>query len=187
MLGEKPLILHVFERVSSVTQNVVVAARTTQHVKMLKNLLPSKKIVLDEREMQSPLVGFLSGLRALETAYVFAAPCDAPFIEPEVIRTLFKLALGKDCAIPVSDGKIDPLIAVYSRLSAIRAATNSLEQGEASMRSMLTRLEKFEVPRESLRKLDPQLLSFLNVNTELELMKAKRILQDQLRNRSRLL
>jgi molybdopterin-guanine dinucleotide biosynthesis protein A len=41
-------------------------------------------------EMQSPLVGFLSGLLAFETAYAFAVPYDASFVAPEIIRTLFE-------------------------------------------------------------------------------------------------
>jgi molybdopterin-guanine dinucleotide biosynthesis protein A len=177
-LGRKPLIVHVFEKISHVTQNIVIATRTPQQQSRLKTFLPNVSIVLDEKATQSPLTGFFSGMRGLETAYVFAAPCDAPFIEPDLIRVLFERARGYDCAIPAADGGMEPLIAVYDRLRAISAAASSLEQGKVSLHDMLARLDRLvKVPKESLRLVDPELLSFLNVNTELELLKAEQILR----------
>ena len=176
-LGGKPLILHVDERLSKVTRNIVVVARTPEQADMLRQVLPRTRIVLDELQVQSPLVGFLTGLHALRTDYVFATSCDAPFIEPRLVRTLFDAAWGNDCAVPLSRGRIDPLVAVYNRATALCASTKSVEAGEMSMYEMITRLKKpVYVPRADLRKVDSSLLSFQNVNTPSELNKARRIL-----------
>lgn len=186
MLHGKPLILHVFERVSSVTQDIVLVARTTQQHGRLRKILPQVRIVSDEMEDESPLVGFLSGLRTLRTPYVFAVPCDAPLVEARVIRTLYGQAVKYDCAVPVSDGKMDPLLAVYNRSSAIRASRTSLRDGERSMQEMVARLKRVvRVPKASLRRADPDLVSFVNINTKFDLARARRILRRRTAGRKR--
>jgi molybdopterin-guanine dinucleotide biosynthesis protein A len=186
LLHGKPLIFHVFERVSILTQDIVVVAKTTQQQGRLKTILPSVRIVLDELEDESPLVGFLSGLEALRTTYVLAVPCDTPLVEPKLIRTLYKQAVNHDCAIPMSEGKMNPLLAVYNRLSAIHASKTSLKDSERSMHEMVAGLRRVvKVPIATLRRADPDLVSFLNINTELELARARRILRRKSNERKR--
>jgi molybdopterin-guanine dinucleotide biosynthesis protein A len=144
----------------------------------LKQVLQGRRITFDELQAQSPLVGFLTGLRSLRTEYVFSISCDAPFIQPRLMRRLFDLAVGKDCAVPMLNGKTEPLVAVYNRKSALRASKNSLDHGKMSMLDMITHLKNpFYVSEADLRRTDPNLLSFQNVNTMLELRKARRILR----------
>ena len=172
------MIGHVFERVSKVTGNIVIVARTPQQMGKLKQVLQGGRITFDELQAQSPLVGFLTGLRSLRTEYVFCISCDAPFIEPRLVRRLFDLAAGKDCAVPMLNGRAEPLVAVYNRRSALRASKNSLDHGKMSMLDMITHLKKpFYVSEADLRRTDPNLLSFQNVNTMFELSKARRILK----------
>jgi len=176
-LGGKPLILHVYDQLSKVTQNIVIVTRTSEQADKLGEVLPEVRIVLDELQAQSPLVGLLTGLRALKTGYAFATSCDAPFIEPRLVRSLFEFALGNDCAVPLSRGRIEPLVAVYNRAATLRASTKSIEVGEMSMNEMITRLKKpVYVPLADLRSADSNLLSLQNVNTQFELLRARRIL-----------
>jgi molybdopterin-guanine dinucleotide biosynthesis protein A len=174
LLGGKPLVLHVFERISRVTRKIVVVAKTAEQMEKLNQVLPDGRIILDQLHAQTPLVGFLTGLRALRTKYVFAASCDAPFIEPLLVRTLFEFAVGNDCAVPASKGKINPLVAVYNRATALRASTTSIECGKMSMKDMIALLKKpVYVPAASLRGTDPDLMSFQNVNTPFKLSRAR--------------
>ena len=180
-LHGRPLIAYVFDCVSAITQQTVVAARTTTQRAKLKKVLPGARIVLDGIRTQSPLVGFLSGLRVLQTPYVFAAPCDAPLIEPKLIHVLYSKAVGNDCALPKFDGKLNPLLSVYNRTSAIRASTIARKNGELSMHEMLTHLEKVvAVSKVTIQSADPDLSSLLNINTNIELAKARRILRKRL-------
>lgn len=171
MLGERELVGHVFERISQVTQEIVVSVKNTEQASTMRRLLPSAWIVLDSDKSESPLVGFLCGLRAITTPYVFAAPCDTPFIEPNVIRLLLRHALGNDGAIPFNEYKMaEPLCAIYRRESALKAARNSIESGSKSMTDMLARLAMvMRVPADDIRKVDPELLTFRNINTEQDL------------------
>jgi molybdopterin-guanine dinucleotide biosynthesis protein A len=133
---------------------------------------------MDEIESQSPLVGFLSGLRAIRSPYVFASACDLAFIEPNIIRALLQRAHDSDGAIPIDGELLEPLCAVYCREVALRAAEKSIESGEMSMLDMLTRLTRLvRVPLESLREVEPQLLSFRNINTGEDLAWATKMIQ----------
>src|SRR3972149_12248662 len=122
-LGNKELIVHVFEEIHDVTQEIVIVAKSPEQARRLQHLLPAARIVTDEMKEQSPLIGLLAGLRAIPVPYVFAAACDTPFIKPAVIRFLFQRAIGNDGAVMIGDGRMrEPICAVYRRASALRRA-----------------------------------------------------------------
>ena len=185
MLGGKQLILHVFERISQVTQDIVVVVKTAQQADRVQQLLHATPVVQDNIQGHSPLVGFLSGLRAIRKTYVFAAPCDTAFIEPDVIRLLLQRAIGNDGAVPIADGNLlEPLCAVYRRESALRAAEKSIQNGRLSMLEMLAQLATLvRVPVGDIRRVDPQLLTLRNVNTEQDLAWATEIIQTRSGNK----
>ncbi len=176
-VGGKELVLHVFERVSMAVSEIVVVGKTVQDVIRLQQVLPAGQIIHDDSLAQSPLVGLLCGLRALRTEYVFAAGCDMPLLEPQIIRSLHAKALGQDAAIPYSNGKLEPLCAVYKRASAVNAASNCLQGKRTSILEMVRELRDIiRVSKEDLRNHDPRLLSFININTEDDLKNAEAFL-----------
>ena len=173
-LGDKELILHVLDRVSQATQEIVVSVKSKEQAVCVAQLRPSVQVVLDDSQSQSPLIGFLLGLRVVKGMYVFAAPCDTAFIEPGVIKLLLQRAIGNDGAIPLNeDNFLELLCAVYRRKSAQLAAEESIEEGDLSMHAMVARLPMFvRVPMEDNQTVDPNLLSLRNINTELDLVLA---------------
>ena|SRR3972149_5009675 len=179
ILGNKELILHVFEKISNVTREIVVAVKSSEQASRLGVLFPSAQIVLDEVSDQTPLAGFLSGLHAIGSQYVFVAPCDTPFIEPGVIQLLFQRALGNDGAVVMIDsGMLEPLCAVYRREPALRAAQEAIQSRRTSMLDVLAQIAKIvRVRSEELRKVDPQLLTFRNINTNEDLAWAERMIR----------
>ncbi len=180
-LGNRALILHVIDRVSRIINEIVVAVRTAEQARAVGLLHRTVRIVFDESKSQSPLVGFLSGLHAIKSTYVFAAPCDAPFIEPKVIQLLFERALGNDGAIAVADStRLEPLCGIYHRDKAISAAQKSIESGRMSMLDMLGELKRLvKVPVKEIQETDPQLLTFRNINTAEDCIWAERMIQEQ--------
>jgi molybdopterin-guanine dinucleotide biosynthesis protein A len=179
VLGGKELILHVFERISQVTEDIVVSVRNAQQADRVKRLLQATPIVQDSIQGQSPLVGLVSGLRASRKSYIFAAPCDTVFIEPDVIRLLLRRAFGNDGAIPMVEGNLlEPLCAVYRRESVLLAAEKPIQNGRLSMLEMIKQLTKLvRVPLEDIRMIDSQLLTLRNINTEQDLAWATEIIQ----------
>ena len=174
-LRGKELIVHVFEKIYVITREIVVAVKSGEQSNRVQRLLREARIVLDETDEEAPLAGFLSGLRAIKSQYVFVAPCDTPFIQPQVIRLLFQHAVELDGAFVVKgEGTLEPLCAVYHRDRAIRAAEDSIKARRMSMHDMLQGLEKLvRVPVDEIRKFDPELLTFWNINTPEELARAE--------------
>jgi len=174
-LGSSELILHVFDRVSRVTGEITIVSKDTPTASRLKLILPQTRVVLDELELQTPMVGLLSGFRATPTEYVFVSACDTPFIEPEVIRILYASAWEKDGAIP-SNGELEPLCAVYRRSTAMSAAQLCLQNSQFSMLELISQLPTLvKVQKARLRRVDPKLLTFVNINTSSDLERAEAI------------
>ena len=186
MLGGKQLILHVFERISQVTEDIVVSVRTAQQADTVKQLLQATPIVQDSIQGQSPLVGLVSGLRASRKPYIFAAPCDTVFIDPDVIRLLLQRAIGNDGAIPMAEGNLlEPLCAIYRRESVLLAGETSIQNGRMSILAMIEQLTKLvRVPVEDIRRIDSQLLTLRNINTEQDLAWAAEIIRTRNGNKA---
>jgi len=119
-------------------------------------------VVPDALPSGHPLVGVYSGvLHADGPAFVCA--CDMPLLNPTLIHALAALADGVDAVVPRHDGEYEPLHAVYTPacLDAIRRCI--AEQGRST--GFLTEVRVRVVEEDDLREIDPELRSFVNVNT----------------------
>ena len=177
MLGGKELIVHVFEKVSTTVSKIVIVTKSTQDISRVHARLPRAEVIFDEAPEQNPLVGLLSGFHELQNPYVFVAACDMPFLEPGIIRSLATIAWGQDGAVPYSNGQFEPLCAVYNRESAIQSINTCLPKANVSVNGMLSGLKHLvRVDKEDLRRYDPELLTFFNINNEDDLNKARQIM-----------
>ncbi|GBD28665.1 Molybdenum cofactor guanylyltransferase [bacterium HR31] len=89
--------------------------------------------------------------------------CDLPFVKPRLLCGLAEFARGADAAVPLTD-RPHPLCAVYRR-DAAGVAEEVLRAGGRSVRELLGRLHVRYVTEDLLRAWDPELASFVNVNT----------------------
>jgi molybdopterin-guanine dinucleotide biosynthesis protein A len=92
-----------------------------------------------------------------------------PCISPEVVSCLFDLICESDAAIPCWNNEMyEPLHAVYRRTALL----TYLEKCESrSLRGMVRDLDATYVPVERLRRYDPTLETFRNINRLEELDK----------------
>ena len=71
------------------------------------------------------------------------------------------------------NGYIEPLHAVYQTELALKAAKNAVIEGKLKVRALIEKLQGVRyVSTMIIQKLDPELLTFFNINTPLELIKA---------------
>jgi molybdenum cofactor guanylyltransferase len=137
--------------------------------------VPGVRIVPDDETRAGVLVALASGLAAATGELCLVVACDMPFLDGDVLRWLVDLAEGHDVVIPVTEGQMDPMHAVYRRevcLNAIRAA---LARNEKRMISYLKDVRVREVTEDELRAHDPELRSLFNVNTPEDLDRARGI------------
>lgn len=73
--------------------------------------------VADDPVGIGPLGGLIAGLTAASGDSVAAVAVDMPFCDPEVLRDLAAMIDDKDAVIPIVDGRMQPLHAVYSKRS----------------------------------------------------------------------
>jgi molybdopterin-guanine dinucleotide biosynthesis protein A len=179
VLASKPLILHVIDRVAKAVDEVLVVVSSEKQKTKFEIILKDKaKLVIDQDNFQSPLVGAITGFEAAKAEYSLLLPCDTPLISTKIIQFLFDICANRGATIPRwPSGYIEPLQAVYHTETAKTAARKALEQGKMNMQSMIEALrEVCYVSTLFLEQLEPTLLTFFNINTFNDLKKAESIL-----------
>ncbi len=94
-----------------------------------------------------------------------------PLINTRLVRHLASLAPGFDAVAPIVRGRIEPLHTVYSGGCGVQAQ-ELLESGEGAPRALLESVRTRYVEEAELRRFDPDLAGFFNVNTPDDLAEA---------------
>jgi molybdopterin-guanine dinucleotide biosynthesis protein A len=183
-LAGKPLVQHVFRRASQVADEVLVVVSSSQQRESYSQVLPGTRILLDIKDCRSPLVGALTGLMNARGGYSVLLPSDAPFVSVEVLKLLFEVAFETDAVIPRwPNGYIEPLQAVYKTSSAMIAAEKAIQRGEARPLNMIMLLGKVRyLSTLVIQHIDPELMTFFNINTKNDLEKAESLLRKDMRD-----
>jgi molybdenum cofactor guanylyltransferase len=167
---DRPLIQWSVDKLSLLVEDVVVVARGREQAKQLEDLIPCAAIACDNVSGYGPVAGLAAGMGQAENEYVLAIGCDLPFLNVDVIDHLFELAKGWDAAVPTREnGMMEPLHSVYKRDALLSACQRAIEHGERRIRVPLSMLRVKCVAVELLKNLDPELLTFFNLNTREDL------------------
>jgi molybdopterin-guanine dinucleotide biosynthesis protein A len=179
-LADQPLIIHVLDKVSTVVDEILVVVSSESQKKAYTHWEPRAKIVIDKYNMQSPLVGAMTGFESVHGEYSLLLPCDTPFVSRQIASLLLESCVSKDAAIPRwPNSYMEPLQAAYNTESGLTAASKALEDKKLNMNSMITYLREIQyVSTSVLKQIDPRLITFFNVNTPRDLRKAENIQQD---------
>ena len=182
-LAGKPLILHVLDRVVDIIDEAVVVVSSDAERRAFTCLLHDEvDVVVDKYERQSPLVGALTGFENTQGKYSVLLPCDTPFISSQIVLLLLDLCIDRNAAIPRwPNGYIEPFQAAYRTKSALRAAEIALEEKKLDMRSMILHMMRVRyISTMVLQQMDPELLTFFNINTPEDMKRAESILHYEL-------
>lgn len=135
-------------------------------------------VVKDIYTKRSSLTGIHSGLFYTKTDHAFIAACDTPFLKKDLVKVIVQhIDSSTDVVIPRTDVGIEPLCAVYSR-RCLQTVQGALEQNNLKIRNVFNKLKVKEVPETVLRKKDPGLASFFNINTPDDLEQANRMIDE---------
>ena len=156
------LIDHLVKELSPMFAEVLVVGRN------LTLSRPGIRTVDDARPEQCPLVGIYSGLRAAKTNLCFVLACDLPFVKPELVQYLLSCAACVDIVVPIVNGYYEPLCAAYRR-TAIPVIQETLDRGALKITEIYDRLYLTKVSEPDIRRFDPELSSFANLNTPKQL------------------
>jgi molybdopterin-guanine dinucleotide biosynthesis protein A len=179
-LGNKPLVKHVLDAIGDIVKEKIVVVSSKAQAENYRRILSVEAhVVVDAGGIQTPLVGVLTGFEAAGGEYSIVLPCDVPFVSRDVVSLLLELCINKAAVIPRwPNCYIEPLHAVYRTQLALEAAKTPLSKGELDLKAMVDRLRGVRyVSTLVLQQLDPQLRTFFNVNTALDLKKAESMLK----------
>ena len=130
-------------------------------------------IVTDIFEQRSSLTGVHTGLFYARNPYAFFSACDTPFLKKELIEFLIKnIEPNIDIIMPQTTAGFEPLCAAYSK-RCLEAAQNHLVQKKLKITKTFRKSRIKTVSERVLRKIDPELQSFFNINTPEDLKRAE--------------
>lgn len=139
--------------------------------------LAGASVICDEREYEGPLPALARGLGGIRNEMAFACSCDVPFLRAEVAWRLCSMLGDYDAVIPEIEGVGQVLHAVYRR-GCVEAIEGMIAAGERRLRKIAQVVSAQIVGEAELRKIDPELRSFVNVNTPEEYERALRWLEE---------
>ncbi len=147
--------------------------RNKEQANRLQKRYPGYKFFWDEYENFGSLAGIHAALKNFGSCLIVAI--DMPFVKLQLAEFLYFKGLSSKCDALVPKHKhAEPLLAFYSK-SSLREIERAIKSGIKTILVPLERLNTIFYPTEKLRKFDPKLISFFNINTPSDLMNAEKL------------
>lgn len=122
-----------------------------------------------------PIGGLITALKHADTEWVFMTGCDYPYLRRQLVELIVRKAIQNpdfDIIIPFLNGYYQVLHAAY-RKSIIPIVEKRIADGRYSIKSMLkfTPVRVLPVHEDEIKEVDPEMSSFININTAEEFKK----------------
>ncbi len=136
------------------------------------------KIVTDIYPVRSSLTGVHAGLFYSLNPYAFITACDTPFLQKALIETILNhIERRSDVIIPETSAGLEPLCAVYSK-QCLKQIEMNISEEKFQIFRFFKKVRAKKIPEKTLRKVDPDLISFMNINTPDDLANAEKIVMN---------
>jgi len=170
-LGGQALIRRVIERVSAGTSEIIVVVAEGSRGESLP-LTVHDRVALDIHPGCGPLGGIFSGLSAAREDWGLVVACDMPFLNPKLLMYLMSGREGVDAVVPVLGGRPEPTHALYSK-ACLPHIERRLKSNDLRISGFFGNVRVKYVPEPDIAGLDPEFLSFFNVNSPSDLELAR--------------
>lgn len=112
--GPETMLERIVRLLGEVCPTIAVVAAPDQQ---LPKLPPGVILARDRRADRGPLEGLSSGMAALpaDVEAIYATSCDVPLLVPAFVSRMFDLLEDHAAVVPLTDGYLNPLAAVYRR------------------------------------------------------------------------
>jgi len=158
---------HLVSLLEEFCSETLIVARDQAHAQ--DYVFPGARVTIDETPGIGPLMGLYSGLSAIQTARALIVAVDLPFVQRALLSFLLSLPLPADTLlVPLVYNIPQVLLALYPR-SILPVVKEQLLQGRRDLRCLLKVAPVQFVEEARLLQIDPQLRSFVNINTPEEL------------------
>ena len=118
------------------------------------------------------LGGIYSGLAAASDGWAFAVAADMPFLNGALIRHMLALPREWDALVPRIGGRPEPLHALYGP-ACLPAMRRRIEARQLKIAGFFEDVQVRFLEEAEVRRFDPDLRSFFNINTPADLEQAQ--------------
>ena len=188
----KPLILHQIETLSKFDEDVFLVANSEYQINSYYreinfprdiNFIVDDTEIIGEPDVRTPMLGIYSGFKELNNLGFekgFLLSGDMPLIKPEVIELMIKEVEGYDCCIPRwNNGFLEPLFGIYPVEKTYELAKKTIQERNYALNSIIDKTwnVNYISVEESIKPLDQNLVSLINVNGPIDLEKVIKLYQ----------
>ena len=166
--GNRRVIDRIYEVFKAVFDEIILV--TNQPMAYLEW---DVNIVTDIYPHRSSLTGLHAGLFYARTPYIFVTACDTPFLRKEMVETVVsQIEPGTAVVIPETADGTEQLCAAYSK-TCLSLMERQIIEKRFQIKKMFRKVRVKKIPETLLKQVDPELMSFFNINTAEDYLKAK--------------
>ena len=173
IIGDRSLLQRVVAGLDLFGTNIIIVT-TAEHSFPQFSGYRELTMVTDIYPNKGPLGGIYTGLSVSKSFYNLVTACDMPFLNQDLLRYMIQLSPNFDIVVPRVDNMVEPLHAVYSK-GCLAPIEYLLKQGNLMVTKLLNLVRVKYIEATEIEKLDPNHLSFFNINTEYDLEKARKL------------
>ncbi|UCD83205.1 MAG: molybdenum cofactor guanylyltransferase [Deltaproteobacteria bacterium] len=172
-IGGKKVIEKIIYVLSSLfEENVIVIGYPDNTYENL-----GAKVVTDLIPGKDSLGGIYTGLHSSSYHHSFIVACDMPFINRELIKYLKSVVDDYDVVVPKVSSHFEPLHAIYSK-GCLKHIEKLINEDNLRILDFYQQVRVRTVSDQEIRRFDPRMRSFFNVNTQNDLKEALAISQE---------
>ena len=172
-VGDQNLLDLVIDRVAPLSrETILVTASNNALVKSDK--YSGLKAVTDIYPGKGPLGGVYTGLITSNSFCNLVVASDMPFLNPALLRHMMEVLADFDLVVPRVDDLVEPLHAIYTK-NCLEPMERLLKQDKLPIHRLFPMVRTRYVEADEIEPFDPEHLSFFNINTRADLLKAEEI------------
>lgn len=172
LLGDKTIFEHVLSRIQSLELPTILITASPE--KYAQYTLPMYE---DSLPGKGALGGLYTAIQVSESDFTLCVACDMPFLNVVLLQYLLELCSSDwDVVVPRIEGRSEVMHAVYNK-NCLEAIREQLTQGKLRASGFYDSVRVRYVDEAVIRQFDPDLRSFMNVNTPDDLETANRLMR----------
>jgi len=162
-IDNKTLIEIVVEKLQDLFDEIIVVTNNPENYPMLKNVRFEKDCI--DTPVKNSLVGIYTGLLKSSNDHVFVVACDMPLLNMDLVKHMLNELGNEDILVPFLEGHYEPLHAIYNKI-CLANIRHMLDIGNYKIINLYDDVKTIYVNEKKIRSIDPQLTSFMNINTK---------------------
>ncbi len=163
------LIERILRRLGQISEETIIVANEVDRYEQFEGI-----VITDVSPGKGALGGIFSGLTRASNHHSLVVACDMPFLNVSLLRYMQGLAADYDVVIPRVGGLTEALHAIYSK-NCLPFIERQLQMGDLRIVHFFPQVRVRYVEQEEIETFDPEHLSFLNINSQEDLDRARAI------------